>query len=286
MITHQVQKSQKILEALQLLSPQSSKESLRSWLRQERVFVDDRMVQDSRYILKEGQNLRVEKKPQFLEKDVKIIFEDRHLIILDKPCGLLSVADEQRRHTSLHDLLKEKRPNKKIFVIHRLDRETSGLIVFAFQEQAANFLKKELEERRVKREYRALIEGQCKQKSGKWQSFLHEDKNFFVHSSQNPEKGKRAITNYQTLAQSANYAYLRIDLESGRKNQIRAQCLEQKHPVTGDRKYGAKKNPLRRLALHAHRLSLQHPNKGKALVFYSPVPEVFFNVIDQMEKIH
>lgn len=285
MITYTVKETQNILQALKILSPQSSKESLRSWIRLERVFLNGRLVKDSRQLADKGQVLSVGKKQQYLAKNIKIVFEDRHLIVLDKPCGLLSVADEKRRFENLHDLLKEKRPRKKIFVIHRLDRETSGLILFAFQEQAANILKEELEKRHVKREYRAIIEGQAEKEKGKWQSFLYEDKNFFVHSSPDPKRGKKATSLYQTLAKSPKFSYLRIELESGRKNQIRAQCFEQKHPVAGDLKYGAKKNPIKRLALHAHRLSFLHPIEKKNLQFYSPLPEIFFTLIDRMEKL-
>ena len=140
-----------------------------------------------------------------------------------------------------------------------------------------------LEKRLIKREYRAIIEGSLNKKTGTWKSYLYEDQSFKVHSTDDASKGKRAITHYEVLASTKKYSYLRLNLESGRKNQIRVHCQDAGHPIIGDTKYGAVSDPLKRLCLHAHKLTFQHPISGKTMTFESPVPKEYSKLFNNIK---
>ncbi|MFT4551945.1 MAG: 23S rRNA pseudouridine1911/1915/1917 synthase [Chlamydiales bacterium] len=265
-------KEQKILEILSQMSPDSSKNTLRSWLKLERVCVNGSIIKGTNNLVNSGDVITVGKKQEIPDKGIKIIFNDHEVIVVDKPVGILSVSTDHGNEKNLHSYLKEKYHPKRVHVIHRLDRETSGLILYAHTDQATSKLKDMLEKRLIKREYRAIIEGTLEKKTGTWESYLYEDQNFKVHSSGDASKGKRAVTHYEVLASTKGYSYLRLNLESGRKNQIRVHCYDAGHPIIGDVKYGAVADPLKRLCLHAHKLTFQHPLNGKAMAFESPVP--------------
>lgn len=266
------EKEQKILETLGYMSPESSKNTLRSWLKLERVSLNGCVVKGTNTLVKAGDVITVGKKQETSDKGIRIIFNDNQVIVVDKPVGILSVSTDHGNEKNLHSYLKEKYRPKRVHVIHRLDRETSGLIMYAHTDKAASNLKNMLEKRLIKREYRAIIEGNLKQKTGTWESYLYEDQNFKVHSTDDAKKGKRAVTHYEVLASTKKYSYLRLNLESGRKNQIRVHCFDAGHPIIGDSKYGSTSDPLNRLCLHAHKLTFKHPLNGKAMAFESPIP--------------
>jgi 23S rRNA pseudouridine1911/1915/1917 synthase len=277
-----VEKEQKILEILINMSPESSKNTLRSWLKTERVYLNGEIVKESNIVVNPGDEVSIGKKKSISEHNIKIVFNDNHLIVVDKPIGILSVSTDHGSVKNLHSYLKDKYRPKRVHVIHRLDRETSGLILFAHTTEAASYLKEKLEKRLVKREYRAIIEGTLKNKIGKWESYLFEDQDYKVHSSKDSSKGKRAVTHYEVLASSNSYSYLRLTLESGRKNQIRVHCADAGHPIFGDKKYGSTINPVQRMCLHAHKLHFQHPQNQKSMEFTSPIPKEYENLIKKM----
>jgi len=277
------EKDQKILEILGYMSPESSKNTLRSWLKQERVRVNGQIVKGTNSFVSPGDVITVGKKQEVSERGIKIIFNDHQVIVVDKPVGILSVSTDHGNEKNLHSYLKEKYRPKRVHVIHRLDRETSGLIMYAHTDNAASNLKNMLEKRRIKREYRAIIEGTLEKKTGTWESYLYEDQNFKVHSTEDASKGKRAVTHYEVLASTKNHSYLRLNLESGRKNQIRVHCFDAGHPILGDAKYGSVSDPLKRLCLHAHKLTFQHPLSGKAMAFESPIPEEYMKLFKNIK---
>lgn len=215
-----------------------------------------------------------------MKKDkIKIIYEDKHIIIVDKPTHLLTIAtNNEKEKTMFHKVIsyeKQKNKNNKIFIVHRLDKDTSGLLVFAKSEIIKNKLQDKWND--TKRGYVAVVEGKVDKKNDTIQSYLIEDKNFITHST-TKDKGKLAITKYKCLNKSKAFSLLDIEILTGRKNQIRVHMKEMNHPIIGDKKYGAKTNPLRRLGLHANCLEFKHPMTGEYLIFESKVPKEFISM--------
>lgn len=269
-----------LLDALQRLAPDSSKTTLRSWIKQGRVFVEG--IRASRPDLSVccGQTVSLGVQPKRLPKGLSIIYQDQHLVAIDKPSGLLSVSTAFETEETAYALLKAHFKPQKVEVVHRLDQDTSGVMIFALSLKTRDVLKQIFEMHSLERLYIAVVEGYLEKASGTWESHLIEDPNYYVHSSQDLLVGKPAITHFRRIAGDARYTGLELTLETGRKNQIRVHCQDAGHPVVGDKKYGAKRNPLHRLCLHSHRISLVHPITGKKLVLVSPVPESFRSLIE------
>lgn len=269
-----------LLEALSQLAPQSSKTTLRSWLKDGRVEIDGKMQKIGSTPVTAGQTITVGAKPQrALEDGLKIIYEDDHIVAIDKPEGMLSVSTDFEKGRTAHALLKNKYRPRKVYVVHRLDQDTSGVMIFALNEKTKELLKKTFEKHDIERSYTAIIEGQLEEPKGTWKCLLLEDENYFVRRTTNPEKGKMAITHYEVEATNDRFSRLKLTLETGRKNQIRVHCQLAGHPIVGDNKYDAVENPIRRLCLHAHLLAFEHPITHKQLRFESPVPEKFKRVV-------
>ena len=193
----------------------------------------------------------------------KIIFEDAHLIVIEKRAGLLSIATETEREKTAYSLLSEhvKRAHSRnrIFVIHRLDRETSGLMMFAKNQEVQAALQGDWAESVLERTYVAVVEGQPTKPQGTVTSWLKENKSLQMISSPTPNNGQKAVTHYRLLQGGSKYSLMELTLETGRKNQIRVHMQDLGHSVVGDKKYGAANNPIRRLALHAQVLAFRHP---------------------------
>jgi tRNA pseudouridine32 synthase/23S rRNA pseudouridine746 synthase/23S rRNA pseudouridine1911/1915/1917 synthase len=264
-----------LLDALTLLSPNSSKTTLRSWLKEGRVYVDESVEKVSSKLIKKNQTISIGARPDPYIQDLRVLYEDSHLIVIDKPSGLLSVTSAFEKDNTAHALLKKHFRPRKVYVVHRLDQDTSGVMLFAFSERAYEKLKAIFAEHHIVREYIAIVEGRMEQSQGKWESYLYEDENYFVHSSLNPERGRLAITHYQVIEMSKHYSLVKFTLETGRKNQIRVQCKAAGHPVLGDLKYGSSVTPVRRLCLHAQGLGFNHPINGKHMQFKSSLPQAF-----------
>lgn len=208
----------------------------------------------------------------------KIIFENEQFLVLDKPAGLLSVESDDERLSAYYiaeEYLRQKGKNERAYVLHRIDKETSGVLAFAKDIKLHSMLRMRWNELVEKREYYAVISGVFEEKSGEIVSFLKEDKNHLVYCV-SPREGKRAVTRYETVCENGKYSLLRVEIDSGRKNQIRVAMKAAGHPVVGDDKYGLVDSPLKRLGLHASELCLRHPVTGESLVFKSSVPKEFF----------
>lgn len=275
--------NQTLLERLAAISPDSTKTTLRSWIKQGRVTVDDKVITQASLPLQEGQEVRVHPKPKFTDQGgVRILYEDRFLVVLDKPEGVLSVKAPFEHEKTLHKYLKATYSAKNVRVVHRLDQGTSGVILFALEEKAYTALKKMFEKHDLKRSYTAVLEGIIHEGEGTWNNYLKEDEAYKVHVCADETEGKRAITHFSVLRKSKHYTLVECTLETGRKNQIRVQAAYNGTPVVGDEKYGAKKNPLGRLALHAHLLEFLHPITKKKMSFTSPVPEKFLRLFQPL----
>ncbi len=272
-----------LLDVLQKLSPDSSKNTLKSWVEKKRVWVDEEVAKKIHLPLEPGQTVSVGPKASFTEEGIKIVYEDRYLVVLDKPETLLSVATLKEDKKTVHAILK-KRLGKPVFAVHRLDRDTSGLMMFAYTKEARDRLKKQFECHAVQRDYIALVQGILTSKSGTWTSYLQEDANYRVYSS---STGQLAITHYKVLGEKPTFSCVAFALETGRKNQIRVHCQDAGHPILGDKKYGSTINPYHRLCLHAFQLQFVHPFTQKKMHFKSKPPaafEPFYRLLSNAER--
>ena len=212
-------------------------------------------------------------------KDLPILYEDDELIVIDKPSGLLSTATEREKGRTAYrlvsDYVTQKDPKARIFVVHRLDEDTSGVLVFAKNWEIREALQNNWQEIVKKRGYYAIVEGQMEEKEATFKDYLAENKLQLVYVTPDKRKGKLAITSYKVIKEKPNYSLLDVDIASGRKNQIRVQLGHRGHYVIGDDKYGEPSDPLKRLGLHAYELVIIHPITGKRLDFKAPMPADF-----------
>lgn len=267
-----------LLELLAHAFPESSRSTLRSWIKTGRILVNDVTAKTSSLAIQEGDSLCLLPKPRPMAGPLKIHFEDQHLIVVEKPSGLASVATNDPKEPSAHAYVKKHHPGGKVYVIHRLDKETSGIMVFAFTQRAFVALKEELKARHVKRIYRAVVEG-CLSENGSWKNYLLEDRFLKMHVvSPGTPDSEYAVTHYEVLRSSSSYTLLDCHLMTGKKNQIRIQASHAGHPIVGDSKYGS--NSRSKLCLHARLLSFHHPITKSLLIFESP-PPTFFDFIFQ-----
>lgn len=269
-----------LLEALSTLCPESSKTTLRSWIKEGRVRIDEELALTANTQVTEGQTITVGNRKRFLPDNIIILYEDADLVVIDKPSGLLSVASTFDKTETAHAILKKHYPNKKVQVVHRIDQDTSGVMMFALSQEAYDQLKKDFEVHAIERSYTAIVEGKMLSSSGTWKSLLYEDANYVVHITNDPSIGKEAVTHYTVKNHNRYYSWLELNLETGRKNQIRVHCQAAGHSIVGDKKYGATTNPIKRLCLHAHLLGFTHPVTHKKLSFQSLPPREFYRIIE------
>lgn len=269
-----------LLDALTLLFPDSSKTTLRQMLQAGRVRVNGEIEKNARRDLDAGDAIDVAQKSVqiALPPGIAILHEDEDVIVVLKSHGLLTVATERERETTvqahLNDYLKEKGEDR-IHVVHRLDRETSGVLIFAKNFEARELLKEQFAAHTTERVYVAIIEGAMKPPEGTIRSYLRERRDLRMESVKPHPDAKLAVTHYRTIETKRGHSMLEITLETGRKNQIRTHLSEAGHPVIGDRLYGSTVNPIGRLGLHAKLLGFDHPRSGKHLVFTAPIPAAF-----------
>ena len=214
-----------------------------------------------------------------MKKKLDLIYEDKELLVVNKPTKQLTIATEKEKiHTTYHEAseyMKKQNPKNKIFIVHRLDKDTSGIIIFAKNENLKHALQNNWEDCAKVREYLAIVEGKVKKQSGTIKNYLKENKTLQVFDTKNPKVGKLAITNYQVLETTNTYSLLKINIQTGRKNQIRVALSSIGHSIVGDKKYHSKKNPYGRLALHASKIIMVHPKTKKEYLFQSKIPKEF-----------
>lgn len=250
---------------------------------------NDKIVTKYNHQLKVGDVVTVKSaksaKLELNHPDLKIVFEDKFLIVVEKREGMLSVATkheiENTAYNILDDYLKRNDPHSRAFVVHRLDRETSGVMLFAKCREAQMGLRLDWNDKILERSYVAVAEGDFKKDSGTIISYLYEDKRTFVHSSPIEVKGSlRSITHYKVLKSNGKYTMVQLNLETGRTNQIRVHLRSIGHPVVGDFKYGYDDAPIGRMCLHAKTIQFVHPITQKLMTFEMPVPKSFFSLVE------
>ncbi|KYG65726.1 RNA pseudouridine synthase [Bdellovibrio bacteriovorus] len=212
-----------------------------------------------------------------------ILHEDIDIIVGNKAPGALTVAAKWNADDTIHSALNQwvrkgnPRSNKSVYVVHRLDQATSGVLIFAKSEEVQHFLKDNWKS--TTKNYYAIVHGKMKKKNGTIQSYLEEDENYVVHSSQDSEKGKLAITEYEVLKETDQFSLVKINLLTGKKNQIRVHLSGEGHPIVGDAKYGKGPSKYKDLCLHSAVLEITHPFNKKRLRFTAPVPAYFKKLI-------
>jgi len=236
--------------------------------------MDGRCVIKAQMPVTPGTSIAIGPKVHFLENGIKVLYEDRTLIVLEKPEGVLSVATDYDTTANLHTILKRRQKAGRVFPVHRLDRETSGIMLFAYTLTAQKHLKRQFEKRLVEKTYYAIVKGKPALSSGTWESYLKEDESFHVHSSANPESGEHAITHYEVTSSQNGKSLLRLRPVTGKKHQLRVHCKEAGIPILGDPRYGSEQSA-KRLCLHAQKLSFTHPVTEKKMCFEGSLPEIF-----------
>lgn len=248
-----------------------SSKQVKQFLKFENVFVNQRIVTNVHYELSKNDIVELIEKKNI--SDLVILYEDKELIVVDKPANLLTIATEKEKNRTLYHMvssyIKKNHKQGKIYIVHRLDKETSGIVIFAKNEKAKLKLQNDWEN--TKRYYQAIVHGKMKKKQDILKTYLKEDQHLRVTAAKD---GKLAITEYTVMHFNNRYSYLNIQIYTGRKNQIRYQLQEIQHPIVGDHKYG-NLDKEKRLYLHAYKIEFTHPQTNKLVVITSPIPKEF-----------
>ncbi|MCD4698073.1 MAG: RluA family pseudouridine synthase [Bacteroidales bacterium] len=265
--------------------PQKNRNNIKSLLSNKQVFIDGKPVKQFNHPLTPGLEVeirwnRIPEEKKYL--GINIIYEDSDIVVIDKHAGMLSIATDNQKSQTAYNMLsthvKSQGSGNKIFVVHRLDRDTSGLMMFAKSKNVQQILQSNWKDIISERAYIAIVEGVPEKPEGNITSYLHESRALIVYSSQNPKDGHKAKTQYEVIKSGRDYSMLKVNLETGRKNQVRVHMQDMGHPVIGDKKYGSKTNPIRRLGLHAWVLSFRHPVNNEPLRFETPIPGKFMRL--------
>lgn len=213
-----------------------------------------------------------------VKEKLDIIYEDKELIVINKPAHMLTIATEDEKINTLYhkvyEYLKKKNKNNKVFIVHRLDRDTSGIVLFTKNQRLKELLQENWNEIAITREYIAVVEGFVEPVKKTITEYLKETKTLLTYATKD-NSGKEAITEYEVIKRSKAYSTLKINIKTGRKNQIRVAMQNMNHPIIGDKKYGSTKNPLRRICLHASKLEIIHPLNKKTYTFETRHPREF-----------
>jgi 23S rRNA pseudouridine1911/1915/1917 synthase len=283
-----------LVDRLRALYPESSGRARKQWLAAGRVRVNGQVVRRGDVELSAGDRVELSGPTAAFPDSLRLVHEDEDLIVIDKPPGLLSIATPRERHRTAYRMLADyvasgggvatrgkltapggfSTRGGRIFIVHRLDRETSGLICFAKSVEVKRVLQAQFAARSVRRVYVAVVEGRVAEDEGVLTDRLTEDRFLRVRPTADRRRGKEAITRYRVLERRRHTTLLELTLVTGRRGQIRAQLASAGHPVVGDRDHGSRHDPLRRLCLHATRLGFRHP-RGRPVEFESPVPSAF-----------
>lgn len=251
------------------------------------VSVDRKMTTLYNYQLEPGMVVRVSRHKRSTElnsKFVKIVYEDKDLVVIEKSIGILSMSSAAHHFcvkTVLDEYFKKRHFNCTAHVVHRLDRDTSGLMIYAKNTEIQQILEEHWHTIVSDRRYIAVLCGKMEKEGGTVTSWLKDNKAFFTYSSPTDNGGKYAVTHYHTLKTTDEFSLVELKLETGRKNQIRVHMSDLGHPVAGDVKYGNGRNPIGRLALHAYRLNFTHPRTGEFMNFETPFPTSFVKLFSE-----
>ena len=259
-----------------------SNKTVKNYIKNGMVKVNDKVITNSSYLLKNGDKIEISYlKKKIPEYDLDILYEDEYLIAINKPCGLLSISNDKEKEITAYrmvsDYIKKNNKNKYIFVVHRLDQDTSGILMFCKNEKIRDKMQDNWNTIVKKRGYIAIVDGKLSG-SDTIHTYLMENKKQFVYSSKNKE-GKEAITHYSVIKNNNSYSLVQVFIDTGRRNQIRVHLSERGYPIAGDKKYKCRTNPIKRLCLHANILEFIHPVSKKLIHIECDIPSEFRKII-------
>lgn len=262
-----------LLNSISKFKKDLSKKTIKSYIKNKMVMVNDKVITNSSYPLKNGDKIEISYSKKVIpEYDLDILYEDDYLIAINKPSGLLSISNDKEKiitaYRMVSNYVKNNNRNKYIFVVHRLDQDTSGILMFCKNKDIRDKMQDNWNTIVKKRGYLAIVDGNITG-SKTIKTFLREDRNQFVYSAKD---GKEAITHYSSIKNKNNYSLLQVFIDTGRRNQIRVHLSEMGYPIVGDKKYGCKSNPIKRLCLHANRLEFIHPVSKKMISIKCDMP--------------
>ena len=287
---YKVTKECELLEFLLETFKSQSRNSVKSLLSSHRVSVDGAPVSQFNFKLYPEDTIIISNSPikKKTRSKLPIIYEDDDLIVINKPSGLLSIASDNEKSSTayrmLSDYVQQKDKHNRVFVVHRLDEDTSGVFMIAKNVQIQQALQEHWNDIVKKRGYYAIVEGVMEKKSDTIKSYLKKNSQNLMYSSKKAGDGQLAITHYKVIKANKNYSLLDVNIDTGRKNQIRVHLGERGHYIIGDDKYGKPANPIKRLGLHAYELDFIHPFTGKLVKFTAPMPKVFDELFQKEEK--
>ncbi len=283
--------SMTLLECLHRLYPDCSNKTLKNFLKEGRVWVSGKLAKIPAMIIQTGKAVEV-RRERFVSQNLshaRVLFEDEHLLVSDKTERFLSVGtDKERTKTAFHEILHyltQKNADARLYVVHRLDFGTSGLLMFAKTETARDGLKDLFASRHIERHYRAVVEGYPVPEQGTLENHLSESQTLRVYVTHHKTLGKHAITHYKVMQKGKVCSLLDLKLETGRRGQIRVQLANKGYPIVGDHQYGSPWDPLGRFCLHACKLAFQHPITDKNMSFESAMPASFARLLSMDSKV-
>ncbi len=275
-----------LLNYLFAAMPHRKRTTVKELLKHNQVRVNSEVTTQFDLPLRQGDKVEINltrEFPRFYNRRVQLVYEDDDIIIINKGYGLLSMGNDKVKEGTAYSIMREYLkwvdPRQKIFIVHRLDRDTSGLMMFAKTMEAKEAMQHNWNNMVLNRKYLAVVEGSVDDDEGVIKSYLAENSRYEVYSTDNPQEGQLAMTRYKVLKRKNGYSLLEVELDTGRKNQIRVHMKELGHPIAGDRKYGAKSSPIHRLALHAQTLRFVHPVTRKEMNFTTPIPTAFDSMV-------
>ena len=219
----------------------------------------------------------------FKNSRVELVYEDEHILVINKGYGLLSMGTDTKKDGTAYSIMREyvkyHDPRSKVFIVHRLDRDTSGLMMLAKTMEAKEVMQHNWNNMVLNRKSVCVVEGEVAEKEGVVKSYLAENSQFQVYSTDDPKKGQLAVTRYKCLKATKSFSLMEVELDTGRKNQIRVHMKDLGHPISGDRKYGAAHSPINRLCLHAQTLRFVHPITRKEMSFSTSIPMRFRSLV-------
>ena len=280
------QEPARLLDALFAAMPQRKRTTVKDFLRLGQVMVDGQVTTKFDQPVTAQTHIDVNTSRQwqtFSNPRLKIVYEDDDILVVNKGYGLLSMGNDRvhqgTAYELLRDYLKRKDPRNKLFIVHRLDQHTSGLMMFAKSPEAKEAMQHNWNNMVLERNYAAVVEGHVADDQGRIQSYLAENTQHIVYSTDDATQGKLAVTNWRKVRSRGGYTLLDVSLDTGRKNQIRVHLKDMGHPIAGDKKYGARTSPIHRLALHARTLRFIHPITKADMNFELPLPASFSRLV-------
>lgn len=277
---------ERLLEYLLAAMSDRKRTTVKDYLKHNQVMVNGNVTRQWDQALRAGDVVKVNTSREFQlfrHSRLHIMYEDDDIIVVNKGYGLLSMGTDTKRdgtaYSLLRDYVKRVDPRQKLFIVHRLDQQTSGVMLFAKTVEAKEAMQHNWNNMVLERKYAAIVKGRPDPESGTISSYLAENAAHEVYSTDKPSEGKLAVTRYRTVRTRGGYSLLELQLETGRKNQIRVHLADKGMPIVGDRRYGSDISPIHRLALHAETLRFIHPITKRDMYFTCPLPPGFNRLV-------